>query len=85
MDRKIRSAKEKKIANFIDDNGFIYCEDCKLSGHVSIIDCSHDISVEKCKQIRQVEIAWDIDNIKLRCRKCHEKHDKLNIQSAKVE
>jgi len=44
---------------------------------VFYFDCSHDVPVKKCKETRQVELAWDINNITMRGRRCHVKHDKL--------
>lgn len=78
IDYKIRKAKKKKIEQFMDEYGYTFCEDCKIFN--TIIDCSHDISVDKCKKNGKLELAWDVNNITLRCRKCHEKHDKLNLK-----
>ncbi|MFW5871755.1 MAG: hypothetical protein ACOCUT_01475 [bacterium] len=76
IDRMVRDAKEKKIGSFIDEHGYIFCEDCGRSGGVRF-DCSHQIGVDRCQKEGRSKLAWDIDNIKIRCRKCHQKHDKL--------
>ena len=76
IDRNVRKAKELKIAQFTMLNGYAVCEDCKRND-CTPIDCSHDISVDQCQKIGQSEKAWSIDNITLRGRKCHRKHDKL--------
>lgn len=73
INRKIRDAKIKKIEQFLDKHGYLFCEDCKTTQ--TTIDCSHTISVDECQKTGKSELAWDIDNIKLRCRKCHQKHD----------
>ena len=72
----IQRAKAAKIEQFIDEHGFAFCEDCQKSSGVRI-DCSHDISVKECKELREVQIAWSVDNITLRCRDCHARHDGL--------
>lgn len=79
LDYRIRKAKSDKISKMIDDYGYIFCEDCKLTGN-DYIDCSHEISVDKCKKQGRSELCYDIENIKMRCRKCHQKHDGLNLK-----
>lgn len=74
VDRKIHNAKKLKLADFFETHGYYFCEDCKTSSFV-YLDCSHDISVDKCQKEGRTELAWDVDNITLRCRKCHLKHD----------
>ena len=77
IDNLIRKAKAKKLQNHLDDFGYIFCEKCKKSGG-SYFDCSHNISVKKCKENGETEKAFDVDNITILCRSCHQKHDKLN-------
>lgn len=84
IDSRIRRAKEQKMIHFVAEHGFIFCEDCKRSD-LKPIDCSHDISVDKCKKNGQVEKAWDVNNITLRCRGCHRKHDNLGIEQNKIK
>ena len=83
IDRKIRQAKKKKIDDFVYENGFLFCEDCKTT--VGRFDCSHQLSVDKCKKLGQFEKAWNVDNIKIRCRTCHQRKDKLNIHKPKIK
>jgi len=73
---KVNRAKAEKIDLFLNEYGYIFCEQCKTSNAFKF-DCSHEISVKQAKEIGQVELAWDIDNIKLRCRSCHQEHDNL--------
>lgn len=75
IDREIRKAKKRKIADMLFETGYIFCEDCTASSGV-YIDCSHDISVDECQKSGRSELAWDVNNITLRCRDCHKKHDK---------
>lgn len=79
IDKKVRKAKEQKIQNMIDDFGYVFCEDCKRND-CKPIDCSHEISVKEAQESGRAELAWDVNNIKMRGRKCHQKHDKLHIQ-----
>jgi len=83
IDLNVRKAKFKKLNSFMDEHGYIFCEGCKRSD-TPPYDCSHDISVDECQKSGRSELAWDVDNITLLCRKCHAKKDKLNIKSAKL-
>ena len=75
IDRNIRYAKALKIREFKNDHGYVYCEDCGSNN--GLIDCSHDISVNEAQNTGRTELAWDVNNITLRCRECHKKHDNL--------
>lgn len=75
IDRLIRKAKAYKLETQFDQFGYNFCEDCKASGGVRL-DCSHDISVNECQKTGRTELAFDADNITIRCRECHKKHDK---------
>ncbi len=76
IDRKVRQAKEQKLNEFFNTHGYYVCEDC-CRNDCKPIDCSHDISVDKCKKDGKTELAWDVENITLRGRRCHMKHDKM--------
>ena len=78
IDRKIREAKEKVLENQKDEYGFNFCVECKVSSGVRL-DCSHDKSVNDCQNDGTVELAWSEDNIKIRCRPCHQIRDGLNL------
>lgn len=79
IDRKVREAKQIKLYRFLDEHGFYFCEDCNRSD-VFPIDCSHDISVDECQKTGRSELAFDVENIKLLCRACHQKKDGLNLK-----
>ena len=76
IDRLIKKAKEQKIRQFVDENDYVFCEECKISSGV-VFDCSHDLSVKKCQENGTSELAFDINNITMLCRRCHEIKDKL--------
>lgn len=73
---RIRKAKEEKIEKFKDEHGYLFCEDC-LRNDCIPVDCSHNISVDKAKKSGQTELCWSVENITLRGRPCHKKHDRL--------
>ena len=75
IDALIRQAKELKLRLMRDSYGYVFCEDCKISR--GRMDCSHTISVKECQETGKAEQAWNIHNIKVRCRDCHQRHDKL--------
>lgn len=77
IDHRIRQAKERKKEEFLKEHGYIFCEEvgCRTP-NVGPFDRSHDMSVKECQEIGSAELAWDVDNIKYRCRKCHNIHDK---------
>ena len=83
----ITKAKAKKLATMQDKFGHIFCEDCKEHGvpegfegtmEVTLVDCSHDISVDECKKSGRSELAASPGNIRMRCRWHHKAHDKSN-------
>jgi hypothetical protein len=79
IDRNIRKAKELKLKQFLEAHGYYFCEECQ-SNNCKPIDCSHDISVKECKESGRTELAWDVNNITLRGRECHQKLDKNGVQ-----
>ena len=83
IDRNIRKSKEILIQNCIDEYGYVFCQECKKND-CKPVDCSHNKSVQQCKNEGVTELAWDIKNMKLRGRQCHQKYDKLSIQFSKV-
>lgn len=76
LDKRIREAKQIKKDEFFDQWGYYFCETCK-SSNKSRYDMSHDVSVQECKMSGKTELAYDVDNLKIRCRECHNKYDKL--------
>lgn len=74
IDALVRNAKEKALNLQRDEFGYNFCVECKRSGGVRL-DCSHTISVDEAQKTRRTELAYDVSNIKIRCRSCHIKHD----------
>lgn len=79
IDSKVREAKAEKIAQFLEENDYIVCEECNRNDCVPV-DCSHNISVDECQKSGRAELAWDLSNFKLRGRKCHREYDKTNLK-----
>ena len=83
VDSRVRKAKEEKINSMMEEHGYIFCEDCGVSSG-TYLDCSHIVSVKKCQENRQTEKAWDVNNIKMLCRKHHEIFDGNGILNPKI-
>ena len=79
IDYRIHRVKAQKIEQFLAEHGYLVCQDCRHND-CKPVDCSHDKSVDWCKKNRCIELAWDVNNITLRGRKCHQIHDKLDIK-----
>jgi hypothetical protein len=76
VEAKIRQAKAIKLEEMMEEHGYIFCEECGINANAGQpLDCSHTKSVKECKEEGQVELAWHVPNIKIRCRPCHREHD----------
>jgi hypothetical protein len=81
---RIKKAKQQKIDLMEREFGYIFCEDCVDFGvpekanpmELKIIDCSHEVSVDEAKKSGRSELAFEVKNIRMRCRVHHRKHDK---------
>lgn len=82
IDRNIRKAKIKLIQNCKDKYGYVFCQECKRND-CRPVDCSHNVSVGQCKKNGTTELAWDINNMKLRGRECHKLKDGLDLKFKK--
>ncbi len=83
IDDKIRVAKAEVLKNQFEEYGYNFCEQCGNNGSGTRLDCAHDLSVKRCKEEGRSEVAWDIRNINVLCRTCHQEKDGLNIQSTR--
>tara|TARA_R110000822_G_scaffold14427_6_gene50813 strand:+ start:10597 stop:10914 length:318 start_codon:yes stop_codon:yes gene_type:complete len=82
VDHRIRKAKEEKLQLMLDEHGYIFCEEPGCGKNTNAgepIDCSHDISVDECQKMGKTELAWDVQMITMRCRTCHQIHDKTTL------
>ena len=76
IDSRVRKAKKSKVDSQFEEYGYNFCEECKRSSGTHL-DCSHDISVDKCQKTGRSDLAYYVNNITIRCRNCHNKHDNL--------
>lgn len=76
IETRIRAGKEYKIERQHEHYGYNFCEDCGRSGGERF-DVSHEVSVKECLESGEAEKSWSVDNLKIRCRGCHERHDGL--------
>lgn len=83
VDRLVRLAKARALEAQELVYGYNFCTDCGRNASGTRLDCSHEISVDECQKSGRTELAWDIDNIKIRCRTCHQIHDKNHISKVK--
>lgn len=79
IDSLIRKAKAEKVRQQFDEHGYNFCENCGISNG-TYIDVSHRISVKEAKETGRTELCYDVNNLDMLCRSCHQKRDKLNIQ-----
>lgn len=80
IDRKIREAKSQALENQREEHGFNFCEECGRNASGTRLDCSHDYPVGRAKAEGKTEQCWNVKNIVIRCRSCHQAKDKLNLQ-----
>lgn len=76
IDRLTTKAKAQKVREQFEDYGYNFCEQCKISSGV-YLDCSHDVSVKEAKESGRTELVFDVNNITMLCRNCHQIKDKL--------
>lgn len=80
IENLIRKAKAQKLKQQFECNDYNFCENCGVSNG-TYLDCSHNESVKSCKENGRAEKAFDVNNITILCRDCHQIKDKLNIQN----
>ena len=78
IDQRIRKAKAEKLQEHFDEYGYYVCTNC-FSNSCKPIDVSHVISVDEAQKTGKTELSWDLNNLKILGRQCHQKHDKLNL------
>jgi 5-methylcytosine-specific restriction endonuclease McrA len=79
IDNRIRKAGLEKIDLQFLNEGYNYCTECKRND-CKPIDVAHIVSRKKAKELKQVELSWNLSNLQILGRDCHKKLDKLNIQ-----
>lgn len=79
IDRRIRKAGLEVLDAQFLEYGYNFCTKCKRND-CKPIDVSHTISRKNAKEMRQVELLWDYDNLEILGRNCHKKKDGLNLK-----
>ncbi len=79
IDRKIREAKRKVLADQIEEFGYNFCTICNRNDCIPV-DCAHIISVDKCQKSGRVELAWNPKYIIPAGRKCHKRIDNVELK-----
>lgn len=78
IDRRVRKAKEQKLAMHLEEHGYFFCTTCN-NNEDKPIDVAHVISVDECQKTGKSELAWNLTNMIVEGRECHKKRDKLFI------
>tara|TARA_R110002051_G_C8424141_1_gene452394 strand:- start:131 stop:418 length:288 start_codon:yes stop_codon:yes gene_type:complete len=76
INRKSNESAKLKLQLQLDEHGYNFCEHCKRND-CKPIDVSHTISRKEAKENGCVEVLWDIENMEILGRKCHQIKDKL--------
>lgn len=84
FDNRIRLAKRKVLAAQKEDSGYIFCTKCRRNDDVPL-DCAHIESVDSCIKNGYCEKAYNVNNITILGRKCHQKFDGLDLKFSKNE
>ena len=79
IDNRIRKAGLEILDLQFLEHGYNFSEECERND-CKPLDVSHNISRKKAKELKQVELSWDIGNLEVLGRRCHKRKDKLNIQ-----
>lgn len=80
IDYRVKKAKSEVLEKQRQEHDYNFCEDCGKNASGTRLDCSHDYPVGKAKADGKTEQSWNVDNITIRCRKCHQKKDKLDLK-----
>ena len=78
IDSLTRKAKAKALELQKEEHGYNFCIQCQRSSG-TYLDCSHRISVDQAQKTRHAELAYDVNNIDILCRQCHQQRDGLNL------
>ncbi len=84
IDRRSDKVAKKLQQDQLDEYGYNFCTKC-FRNDCKPIDVAHaPVSKKEAKESGRSELCWDKSNLNIWGRKCHAKHDKLNIQSGKL-
>ncbi len=78
IDARIVKAGKRKLELQEIEYGYNFCQKC-FRNSCKPIDVSHTISRKQAKEIGMVELCWDLGNLEILGRGCHQKKDKLTL------
>ena len=76
INRKSDRAAKDLLQLQLIEYGYNFCQQCKRND-CKPIDVSHTVSRKKAKENSTVELLWDLSNLEILGRRCHQKKDKL--------
>ena len=79
INRKSDAAAKKKLEEQKLTYGYNFCTECNRND-CRPIDVAHIVSRKEAKETGRVELCWDLNNLKILGRQCHQEKDKLNLQ-----
>ena len=80
IESRMRVAKQNVLQSQFDEHNYNFCVECGKNASGTRLDMSHDISIKSAKEQGKTDLCWDEENIKVRCRECHAKLDKLILK-----
>ena len=78
IDSRIRKAKAEVLDIQMRDYSYNFCEICQRSSGTRF-DVSHIVSTDECQKSGFTEKAWQVSNLEVLCRNCHQRRDKLYL------
>jgi len=76
IERKSNLAAKELLQEQFNEYHYNFCTSCKRND-CKPIDVSHTVSRKKAKELGQVELIWDKNNMEILGRKCHKIKDNL--------
>ena len=76
IDTRVKKAKGLLIEQQFIDLGYNVCTEC-FRNDCKPLDCSHNISIKEAKETGCAELCFDINNMEVLGRRCHQIKDKL--------
>lgn len=76
INRKSDKSAKQLLEDQLLEHGYNFCQEC-FRNDCKPIDVAHMISRKEAKESGRAELCWDINNLKIMGRKCHQKYDKL--------
>lgn len=76
INRRSDQASKTKLMLQFNEYRYNFCEGCERND-CRPIDVSHTVSRKEAKENGNVEILWDLNNLEILGRRCHQKKDKL--------